>query len=56
MPHVRGDLMLRSVNGGWHCSQQAAQAALKAIEWFGLKELYDAYIPEDFGREEADAA
>jgi hypothetical protein len=41
---LRDDL-IDQADGGWNCDQQAAQAALKAIEWFGLKELYDAYYP-----------
>jgi hypothetical protein len=48
--HRLGDgLTERSANGGWHCEQQTAQAALKAIEWFGLKDLYDAYYPGEEG-------
>jgi hypothetical protein len=44
---MRHDLTVRNSNGGWHCDQQTAQAALKAIEWFGLKDLYDAYYPDE---------
>jgi len=35
MAELRSDLMIRNANGGWSCPQQTAQAALKAIEWFG---------------------
>jgi hypothetical protein len=43
MAELRHDLTQRGENGGWHRAQQATQAALKAIEWFGLRDLYEVY-------------
>jgi hypothetical protein len=52
MAELRGDIENRQPGGHWTQEALTAEAALKAIEWFGLKELYDACIPEDFGRAE----
>ncbi len=47
MGELRQDINERDYEGGWTQDSLCAQAALKAIEWFGLKDLYDAYAPEE---------
>jgi hypothetical protein len=51
MAEARSDWTHRNANGKQRCNQRAAQATFKAIEWFGLEELYNAY----FECREADA-
>ena len=54
MASIRPDIRARNdQDGGWCDVQLHAEAALKGIEWFGLRELYDAYLPENFGLEKA---